>query len=204
MTAAGVLYRVRYFWYEHKWGAAAGCLVIALFLYGGFGWLTREPEPILYGELLNQTVEEDVVEAVTKEGLRAMGKDPDTDRILLETGLVIDVEHPESSAMDGTLEMMTSQIFSHELDFLIGPPEVMDYYANLGALVLLDDYLDTKEDVWDGLFVESCNGDGEAGQYGIDIRNTSLGQTTEDTVFCILKNSERKEETIAFLKSLLS
>ncbi len=189
------------FLYYYKGSVIAGCLVITLLIYGVFSYITSEAEPIIYGEILNQTVTEEVVQIVCNRGLRAMGKDSKQERILLETGLMIDVEQPEKNLTDGALEKMTSQIFSHELDFLIGPPEIMDYYAELGGLYSLDEWLEEGGDLGATL-VKSWNKEGKRKYYGIDISKTLLAAEDGKTVFCILNNSEHKEETMIFLESL--
>lgn len=193
--------RVKNFWYYYKKIVIAGCLVITLFIYGCFSYITSEPEPVIYGEILNQTISEETIQAVCDRGLKAMGKNPKKERILLETGLRIDGEHPERNLTDGALEKMTSQIFSHELDFLVGPPEIMDYYAKLGGLYSLDEWVKKARDEKLTL-VKSQDKEGERKYYGIDISKTLLGSQKGETVFCILNNSEKKEETMLFLESL--
>lgn len=190
------------FLYYYKGSVIAGCLVITLLIYGSFSYITSEAEPIVYGEILNQTVAEEVIQVACDRGLRAMGRNSKRERILLETGLVIDVEHPEKNLTNGALEKMTSQIFSQELDFIIGPPEIMDYYAKLGGLYSLDDWMEEEKDEKVTL-VKSQDKEGKRKYYGIDISKTLLGAKKGKTVFCILNNSEHKEETMIFLESLL-
>lgn len=168
------------FLYYYKKTLIAGCLAAVLLFSGICSYGKGEAEPVLYGVLLNHNVSEDTAAQVCQKGLLALGKNPDKEKIMLETGLTIDVENPEANSMSGILEKMTSQIFSHELDFLIGPEAVMEYYAELGGLYELD----------------------ETGSYGVDISRTALGSEEETIMFCILKNSEHKDEALLFLESL--
>lgn len=194
--------RLENFLYYHKGSITAGCLVIALLLYGCFQYMSDGPEPVIYGEIINQEVQEEVVQSVCSHALSMMGKDPGRERILLGTGLVIDTEDPEKNASSGVLEKMTSQIFSHELDFLIAPRNVMDYYAELGGLYDLDELKNENEDEWEIHTIKSRNKEGEKKNYGVDISGTALASDHKDIVFCVLKNSEHKEETMIFLESL--
>lgn len=190
------------FLYYHKGSMIAGCLVIALLFSAVFSYNSGEPETVLYGEMLNQTVSEEVLLTVCEQGLAALGKNPEQERILIGTGLEIDVEEPERNSANGALEKMTAQIFSHELDFLIGPPEVMDYYAGLGGLCDLDEIMGEQWEDFDFKPVESKDKEGMSKTYGVDIGQTALGVEDVRIVFCILNNSEHKEETVIFLESL--
>lgn|GEM_PF-4065608 len=189
------------FLYYHKGSIVMVCLIIALLIYGGFIYKS-EPKPIIYGEILNQTVEERVIQEVCDRAIKKIGKKPIEQRILVGTGLRIDVKHPEKNSASGVLENMTSQIFSHELDFLVGPPEIMDYYAKLGGLYNLDEWEKEEKNLGFSL-IKSENRDGTIKYYGVDISKTAFGSKNSKTVFCILKNSERKEKAKIFLESLL-
>ena len=172
--------------YYHKTkilaGAAAAALLIwGIFLYGG-GIL----DTALYGEAVNVQISQENIDRICQMGIEALGKDLDREQILLETGTEIDTENPESSAMSGDLEKMTTAIFAHEIDFMICTPEVMDYYADKDAL----------EEI------------GESGEYGVDITNSKFMDSEEKAVekimFCIFKNSGHKEEARSFMESLIS
>lgn len=192
------------FLYYHKGNMIAGCLVIALLFSAVFSYSSGEPETVLYGEMLNQTVSEEVLLTVCEQGSEALGKDPEQERILIGTGLEIDVEEPERNSANGALEKMTTQIFSHELDFLIGPPEVMDYYAGLGGLCDMDEWIDEIQAGQEFQLVQSCGKDGIRKNYGIDISGSALAAEDGRTVFCILNNSEHKEDAVTFFKSLMN
>ena len=87
--------------------------------------------------------------------------------------MYIDVEHPENNVLTGVLENLTVQIFSHELDFIICPRIIMDYYSDRGALIQM-----------------------ENGTYGLRVDFSKLELEIEyngEIYFCIFKNSERKE-----------
>lgn len=165
--------KIENFWYYHKGKVAIFCLTIFLLGYGVYLLADEEPEPLLYGEVLNLELSESAKDELCENILKSLGLEDSGERILLETGTEIDVEHPENNAMTGTLENLTVQIFSHELDFMICPEAVMKYYENLGGLEVLENE-----------------------NYGIPLDEEVLGiesSTGEDIFLCILKNSEEKE-----------
>lgn len=171
--------------YYHKTkilaGAAAAALLIwGLFLYGG-----ESLDTALYGEAVNVQISRENLDRICRMGIEALGKDPQREQILLETGTEIDADNPESSAISGGLEKMTTSIFAHEIDFMICTPEIMEYYAGKDALE------------------EISPSDG----YGIDITGTAFIDSEEKAdrqiMFCIFKNSEHKEDARRFAESLL-
>ena len=171
--------------YYHKTkilaGAAAAALLIwGLFLYGG-----ESLDTALYGEAVNVQISQENLDRICRMGIEALGKDPQREQILLETGTEIDADNPESSAISGDLEKMTTSIFAHEIDFMICTPEIMEYYAGKDALE------------------EISPSDG----YGIDITATAFIDSEEKAdrqiMFCIFKNSEHKEDARRFAESLL-
>lgn len=171
--------------YYHKTkilaGAAAAALLIwGLFLYGG-----ESLDTALYGEAVNVQISRENLDRICRMGIEALGKDPQREQILLETGTEIDADNPESSAISGGLEKMTTSIFAHEIDFMICTPEIMEYYAGKDALE------------------EISPSDG----YGIDITGTAFTDSEEKAdrqiMFCIFKNSEHKEDARRFAESLL-
>ena len=171
--------------YYHKTkilaGAAAAALLIwGLFLYGG-----ESLDTALYGEAVNVQISRENLDRICRMGIESLGKDPQREQILLETGTEIDADNPESSAISGDLEKMTTSIFAHEIDFMICTPEIMEYYAGKDALE------------------EISPSDG----YGIDITGTAFIDSEEKAdrqiMFCIFKNSEHKEDARRFAESLL-
>ncbi|HIZ14217.1 MAG TPA: hypothetical protein H9817_09875 [Candidatus Mediterraneibacter stercorigallinarum] len=171
--------------YYHKTkilaGAAAAALLIwGLFLYGG-----ESLDTALYGEAVNVQISRENLDRICRMGIESLGKDPQREQILLETGTEIDADNPESSAISGGLEKMTTSIFAHEIDFMICTPEIMEYYAGKDALE------------------EISPSDG----YGIDITGTAFTDSEEKAdrqiMFCIFKNSEHKEDARRFAESLL-
>lgn len=171
--------------YYHKTkilaGAAAAALLIwGLFLYGG-----ESLDTALYGEAVNVQISRENLDRICRMGIEALGKDPQREQILLETGTEIDADNPERSAISGDLEKMTTSIFAHEIDFMICTPEIMEYYAGKDALE------------------EISPSDG----YGIDITGTAFTDSEEKAdrqiMFCIFKNSEHKEDARRFAESLL-
>lgn len=180
---------------------AAVLLIAGIALNSG-----SEAETALYGVAVNVEVSEETVDEVCSHAAEAIGMDPEQEKILLETGIEIDVENPESNAMSGNLEKLSVSVFSHELDLMICTEEVMDYYAGLGGLERLDAEWAEEEKLPDGTeavdhLVESHDKSGGTGYYGISISNTLLSDG-EDTVFCVFRNSEHKDEAMTFVRSL--
>ncbi len=182
--------------------AGAAVLVIAgIALDGG-----SDVRTALYGVAVNVNLSRENCDEACSRGIGEIGLDPEKEKIVLETGLEIDTENPESNAMSGTLEQMTTSIFSHELDFMICTEEVMDYYAELGGLETLDAEWAKTDTLPDGTaaedhLIESHDKSGGTGYYGISISNTLLSDG-EDTVFCVFRNSEHKDEAMTFVRSL--
>lgn len=182
--------------------AGAAALVIAgIALDGG-----NDVRTALYGVAVNVNLSREDCDAACSRAAGAIGADPEKEEIILETGLEIDTENPESNAMSGTLERMTTSIFSHELDFMVCTEEVMDYYAGLGGLEALDEAW-AGDALPDGMgpaqcLVRSRDKNGETDHYGIRIDDTLLSGGGGDTVFCIFKNSEHKDEALTFVRSL--
>lgn len=182
--------------------AGAAALVIAgIALDGG-----NDAATALYGVAVNVTLSRENCDTACSRAAGAIGIDPEKEEVILETGLEIDTQNPESNAMSGTLERMTTSIFSHELDFMICTEEVMDYYAGLGGL-------ETVYETWAGdalsggadqeqYLVRSRDKSRETDYYGICINDTLLSDGDGDTVFCIFKNSEHKDEALTFVRSL--
>ena len=182
--------------------AGAAALVIAgIALDGG-----NDAATALYGVAVNVTLSRENCDTACSRAAGAIGIDPEKEEVILETGLEIDTQNPESNAMSGTLERMTTSIFSHELDFMICTEEVMDYYAGLGGL-------ETVDETWAGdalsggadqeqYLVRSRDKSRETDYYGICINDTLLSDGDGDTVFCIFKNSEHKDEALTFVRSL--
>ena len=182
--------------------AGAAALVIAgIALDGG-----NDAATALYGVAVNVTLSRENCDTACSRAAGAIGIDPEKEEVILETGLEIDTQNPESNAMSGTLERMTTSIFSHELDFMICTEEVMDYYAGLGGL-------ETVDETWAGValsggadqeqyLVRSRDKSRETDYYGICINDTLLSDGDGDTVFCIFKNSEHKDEALTFVRSL--
>lgn len=172
--------------YYHKTkilaGAAAAVLLIwGLWLYGG-----TSLDTVLYGETVNVRVSPENIDRICLIGMEALGKDPVKEQIVLETGMELDVENPESSAVSGDLEKMTTAIFAHEIDFMICTPEVMEYYAGKGALEEISAFTGYGIDITDTEFT----GNGEKGNKKI--------------MFCIFKNSGHKEDARIFAESLIT
>lgn len=182
--------------------AGAAALVIAgIALDGG-----NDAATALYGVAVNVTLSRENCDTACSRAAGAIGIDPEKEEVILETGLEIDTQNPESNAMSGTLERMTTSIFSHELDFMICTEEVMDYYAGLGGL-------ETVDETWAGdalsggadqeqYLVRSRDKSRETDYYGICINDTLLSDGDGDTVFCIFKNSKHKDEALTFVRSL--
>lgn len=161
------------FWYYHKKHVLILCLALLLLSYAGYLLAQEEPEPVLYGEAVNLEISETDQAVFCKSALEYLEQDDGDNRILLGTGMQIDVQNPENNALTGSLENISVQIFSHELDFLICPESVMDYFAELGGLEETD-----------------------KGAYGVlanSVFSKSETMHEEDIWFCILKNSEKKE-----------
>ena len=167
---------------------------MGIFFFGG-----GSPETVLYGEAVNADISPETAEEACGRGLEALGKDPDREQILLETGMEIDTENLEKNAASGNLEKMTTAIFAHEIDFMVCTPEVMEYYAEKDALEQTGRG-EAQENA------ESAGDDAGAGAvsgYGIDITAAHLSDTGEKVMFCIFKNSEHKEEALKFAESLM-
>lgn len=161
------------FWYYHKKQVLILCLALFLFSYAGYLLAQEEPEPVLYGEAVNLEISETDQAVFCKRALEYLELDDGENRIFLGTGMHIDVQNPEKNALTGSLENISVQIFSHELDFLVCPESVMDYFAELGALE------ETDNSVY-GVLANSFFSESET-------------MHEEDIWFCILKNSEKKE-----------
>lgn len=185
--------------YYHKTKILAGIAAAALLAWGIFFFGGGSPETVLYGEAVNVDLSPETAEEACGRGLEALGKDPDREQILLETGMEIDTENPEKNASSGNLEKMTTAIFAHEIDFMICTPEVMEYYAEKDAL----EQMERGEAQGDAESVGDDAGAGAVSGYGIDITAAHLSDSGEKVMFCIFKNSEHKEEALEFAESLM-
>ncbi len=165
-----------------------------------------DAQTALYGVAVNVELSGEACDAACSTGSEAIGLDPEQEEILLETGIEINVENPESNAMSGSLEKLSVSVFSHELDFMVCTEDVMDYYADLDGLETVDAEWAGADCLPDGTsavdyLIESNNKSGETGYYGISISDTILS-AGKDTVFCVFRNSEHKDEAMTFVRSL--
>ncbi len=165
--------------YYHKSKILAGAAAAALLIWGACLFGGGSPDTALYGEAVNVEISRESADAACRAGIAALGKNPDREQIILETGMEIDVESPEANAGNGNLEKMTTSIFAREIDFIICTPAVMDYYAEKDALEKL------------------------GGGYGMDITDRFPAKDGGKTMFCIFKNSEHKEDARLFGESLV-
>lgn len=176
----------------------AWLLIFAFLFLIGKAYTQEEKEIILSGIAANQFLTDEAVEAFQEETLQAVGGDPASQQVYLDTSVTLDLEAQDAETMDN-LAKITAWVFGKELDFMIAEPEEAEHFASLNGLWDLRELQDAETMEEEGCFFR----DEEGVPVGIYLRGSrlseTLGLTLENPVLCVINNSVHKEEMKALI-----
>ncbi len=168
-------------------------LLSALLLLIAVSYGRKEKEILLSGILINQYPEQETIERLEEDMLRAAEGDADTCRVELDCSVTLNLKAQDQDTMDN-LAKITAWIFGKDLDFMIGEPDVAEHFAALNGLADLTEIFgeDLPKPCRDRIFYSE-----EGKAVGICLENTALikryGIELENPVFCLVNNSEHRK-----------
>lgn len=168
--------KLEYFWMYYKWYVIIP-IALLLMIVWVISCFLGEEETLLNVYLINTGTHSEVTEEIAKD-FKQEQKIKDG-QVLLDASLAIDLENLNGMAMSGSLEVITTEVFSHELDVMILTEDVLDYYEKLGAVE-------------------------KSSAHSLDGSRWEEQLESEESLYiCIVKNSERKELAEAFVNYML-
>lgn len=194
--------RCQYIWMYYRGRIGIACLIAACVFYVAYSYLSQGREPVLTAALVNEKVTQEALRPVEEGALGSMGYGKNKDGILFMTGLSMDASNLDANAASGVLETLTAEIFAHELDVIIGPREVIEYYAGLGGLTDLGE-MSGELHKETGFF--ALGKDGSTGIYALDLDGTYLDgylDENQDNYISVVASGRKKEEVQKFLAYL--
>lgn len=198
-----------YIWEYYKFPIIG--VVLAVFLIGSIGsaMYNNRFDSALTCVVLNSRYDPDhlSVDQYFNEGFREF--------IALDPTFKIDVDYSMSPSFDDSsmneygyaeLAKLTAMISSRELDVMIGKPDVIDHYGEMGGFLDLTEVLPTDlyEQIKDSLYTVKNVETGQDVICGIRIGDTSFGEKTglilEDPVLTLMSNSEHTDTAIQLIR----
>ena len=165
--------RVSYFWDYYKWHVILTAALLLLVIWVITSFLGEE-ELLLNVYLINTGTRlgatEEIAEDFKKENRIGDGK------VLLDATLFVDTQDFNENAYSGSLEKITTEVFAHDLDVMIAPMDVVEYYEERGAV-----------DAGSAISLEGSRWE------------EALGMQDVPLCICMVKNSERKDMAEAFI-----
>ncbi len=126
--------RAKYIWDYYKIHILVGLIVIIALTVFIRDWV-RASRPTYYSAILTNTVldyENDI--DIASDFMTFAGADPDTYNCMIDTGLQVDLERNTQMSM-ATEQKIMGLFSAKELDVMISPLAVTDYYAAEGAFI---------------------------------------------------------------------
>lgn len=204
--------KIRYIFTYYKLFVGLGVLILVAIAAGIIAVLNPQPKPVLSGILFNTLYEKSDENAFSDALCEKLERDPARYYIEL-TSVVIDPDQIEEVVEK--VEGIYARIAAGDLDFIAGKTADIRHYANAEELdaseflmlseVLPEDLIQKLDEAGRIVCVETAY----AGEVPFLVRlsgsafMTELGFDTEDYVFGICCNLQRKEEIIAFCELLL-
>ncbi len=168
--------KIEYFWMYYKWYVIIPVSILLMIV-----WVIRcflgEEEMLLNVYLINSGTHSEVTEEIAGDFKRKqrLGEG----QVLIDASLTIDLDNLKGTAMTGSLEKVTTDVFAHELDVMIMPEDILDYYDELGAV--------------EKTSAVSLEGSRWEEQLGSE----------EPLYICVVKNSQRREAAEAFVRYMV-
>lgn len=204
--------KIRYILTYYKLFVGLGVLLLVAIAAGIIAVLNPQPKPVLSGILFNTFYEKSDENAFSDALCEKLERDPARYYIEL-TSVVIDPDQIEEVVEK--VEGIYARIAAGDLDFIAGKTADIRHYANAEELdaseflmlseVLPEDLIQKLDEAGRIVRVETAY----AGEVPFLVRlsgsafMTELGFDTEDYVFGICCNLQRKEEIIAFCELLM-
>lgn len=195
---------------SHIWMYYRGVILILLFIvsavcYVVYSYASAEPEPALSVVIINNILDSETTGQIEGEAALHMGIDTEKGRVSLDATMNMDLDNEVELAVSGYMEQMTVEIFSHNLDIIIAPADIIKHYFDLGGLEDLQSIL-SDEDFrkYNGNYYSLADEGGNKIDCAISLEGTlfetKLGNEEAELMIAIVKSSERKEAGMAFLR----
>ena len=197
-------------WWTYHKGIVIGAvflLLLVLYVISSFG--KGEKEDLLFGEIINNVLEDAVSTKMEEDILHEISDSESEGAVTVDTALTMDVDSlkktPISDAnTQDSMATITAYVYAHDLDFMICEKEVFAYYKKLNAFANLEELFSGEEyaEIKDLATEEGLDG------YGIDISDTSFVKdyqiTLKEPVFAVISGSKRKENAIKMARWILN
>lgn len=135
--------KAEYFWMYNKGKVLVIALILVCCSYFGLTVSGKDKTDQNYSILIVNHYMQQEDKAKLKEEASGYMQIP-ADAVQVDDSVQIDPKNQKVNVASGGLEMVTTQYFARDLDLMIAPREVAEYYCSLSGLEDLSELLDPK------------------------------------------------------------
>lgn len=202
--------RVAYIWEYYRFHALGVVLALAIIFYIVYEIATPDAETQFYAALINNSIDIEVINEVSKEFSDVLQLNPETETLMFNTSLYFgnDIEYNVSNAT--SRQVLGTYIAAQEVDVIIAPESEFENYAYYGYFDRISSQLPTDlyTKLSDYFYFSDMEDDLEKNVYGIYLADTELfanhAVNTDPYILGIVANSEHKGNSIEFIRYLFN
>lgn len=200
--------RITYLWEYYRFHALGVILALAIIFYIVYEIANPDAEAIFYAALINNTIDKEAIDEVSKEFSDALQLNPDTESIMFNTSLYFGNELEYNVSNATSRQVLATYVAAQEVDVIIAPESEFKSYAYNGYFDRISSQLPTDlyTKLSDYFYFSDQEDDPEKNVYGIYLTDTELfanqAVNTDPYILGIVANSEHKGNSIEFLRYL--
>ncbi|HHX11936.1 MAG TPA: hypothetical protein GX731_03880 [Clostridiales bacterium] len=200
--------RITYLWEYYRFHALGVILALAIIFYIVYGIANPDAETIFYAALINNTIDKEAIDEVSKEFSDALQLNPDTESIMFNTSLYFGNELEYNVSNATSRQVLATYVAAQEVDVIIAPESEFKSYAYNGYFDRISSQLPTDlyTKLSDYFYFSDQEDDPKKNVYGIYLTDTELytnhAVNADPYILGIVANSEHKGNSIEFLRYL--
>ncbi len=191
-------------YYRNK--TIAGVIILGISVSLLYTIFSPKPETILYAAIVNDYLEEEVLKQGATDFLSLLSLDEDDHNIVLDSSYYL--ADDASSVTMASEQKLTTYVFSNDVDVIITDEAQFKRFARMGYFENLSNQLPTNlySDFADSFFLADDPDGTSYNAYGIYLDDSTvyenLGSILEEPVIGIVANSNRKKNSVDFIRYL--
>lgn len=200
--------RITYLWEYYRFQALGVVLALAIIFYIVYEIANPDADTVFYVALINNTIDNEVIDEVSKEFSDVLQLNPETEALMFNTSLYMgnSVDYNVSNAT--STQVLATYVMAREVDVIIAPESEFKAYAYNGYFDRISSQLPTDlyTKLSDCFYFSDLEDDPEKNVYGVYLTDTKLfanhAVSTDPYILGIVANSEHKGNSIEFIRYL--
>lgn len=161
---------------------------------------------VLYGAIINYAISEETATSLQDEMADYLGLDTTKENVIIDSTYYFGTGDEVSQYTISSKEKLLILVQATELDFIIAPESMMEFYASGGYFAKITDVLPTDlcNKLKDSMYTATTKEDNVTSSYGIYLDNSNLYDQgtsfTDRPVLGIVINSSNKDNAVEFIR----